>query len=117
MKQSLNASTRLAGACFWKQTFSAFSLAIAPPVDRKQCASRLALDASARSVSAKVNASVLDCRLPCLGVSSMAPSSAASINSGSECPKKWTPIPQIMSHFTDPSASSTSAPLPTPEPI
>ena len=49
-------------------------------------------------------------------VSDRAPRIAASVISGWLCPNMDTPMPLIMSHLTDPSASSTRGPLPRPEP-
>ncbi len=54
-------------------------------------------------------------RWPCITVSHVAASTAVRIRSGSEWPKKCTPMPEIRSNFTDPSASSTSGPLPRPD--
>jgi hypothetical protein len=55
-------------------------------------------------------------RLPSITTSPRADSRAARTMPGSPCPNMLTPMPLIMSHFTDPSTSSTRGPRPIPLP-
>ena len=116
MKQSWKAMMRGAPSVFCWQTFSADSFAIAPEFATKACAMFEWRAASCTMISVNSTQSALNCRLPCITVSDSADSSAARTISGSPCPNMCTPMPLIMSHFTEPSTSSTSGPLPAPEP-
>ena len=116
MKQSANAMMRGAPPVFCWQTLSAASFAMQPEFVMKQCLRRELRAASCASSSPNSIASPLYWRLPCITRSESDARIDASTSSGSPWPNMWTPIPLMRSHFTLPSTSSTSAPLPAPEP-
>ena len=116
MKQSWNARMRGAPPVFCMHTLSAASFTMQPELLTKQCSIRLLRFASATRNSAKATLSWLLVRLPCMHRSESPARNAAAVMRGSLWPNMCTPIPFNMSHFTLPSSSSTSGPLPSPVP-
>ena len=107
---------RGAAFVFCMHTLSAASFTMQPELLTKQCDMRLERLASATRNSPNATLSWLLVRLPCMQRSERPARSAAATIRGSPCPNMCTPIPFSMSHFTLPSRSSTSGPLPMPVP-